>query len=119
MKKNITLIFDSDLANRLNTVGITLYPNIYFSFPFACVGSERYLVKHELIHVEQIERSNVFKFYSLYVLEWLGNIFLGKEDGDSAYYSLQDETEARARQWEPFTVRDYEILHGNGITEFD
>lgn len=119
MKKNIKLIFNSELARKLNTVGITLYPNIYFSFPEESIRDCRDIIKHELVHVEQIERSSVFKFYSMYCLEWLVKTIFGKGEDESAYFRLQDEKEARARQREPFTPRDYEILRSNYIVEYN
>jgi hypothetical protein len=117
IRKAVKIHFESLVAAKCNALGITLYPHIHFRLFRDQVRQE--LMKHELIHVEQVERSSVIKFYSLYGLEYLIRYFLGREDEASAYYMLQDEVEARRRQWEPFTVRDLQILEDNDLLPYE
>jgi len=117
IRKPVKIHFESAIATKCNALGITLYPHIHFRLFRDQVRQD--LMKHELMHVEQVERSNIIKFYSLYGLEYLVRIFVGKEDETSAYYMLQDEVEARRRQWELFTVRDLQILEDNDLLPYE
>jgi hypothetical protein len=112
--KPVVLHFDSDVPGKWGAFAITLYPNIYFAVPLGYVHKD--IIKHEFIHVEQIERSSALWFYTTYVLNFLFNTVVDKH---SAYVNILYEKEARRRCMENWSERDYEILHANNISKFD
>lgn len=68
---NVKVIYNSSVPPMLaNADGITLYPFIFIRFS---ESDERtpILLKHELIHIEQIYRMGVIKFYLTYIWYWL------------------------------------------------
>lgn len=77
---------------KLIGYSITLYPFILFNG----IPSE-IMRNHEYIHVEQIRKHGVFKFYYMYVCYYLSGRISGM-DHLTAYYSIPFEIEAYGRQ---------------------
>lgn len=71
--------------------GITLYPNIHVWHEAGRAPAT--LIKHELIHIYQIERFGRFNFYFKYVLWFLWNI-VRYFNFDMAYRNIPFEVEA-------------------------
>jgi hypothetical protein len=72
---------------------ITLYPFVFYSSDFP----SKTLVKHEQIHLDQIARDGVLKFYSKYLFEYV----LLRSKGlnhYSAYMGISYEIEAYANE---------------------
>lgn len=114
-KRNVHFHFSSKIPNKLRVVAITLYPNVYFANSLE--STPRCILKHELVHVDQIESSNPIAFYLSYGLDWIVQTI--KSPTKDAYWSLKSEKDARARQMEGFTLRDREILLYNDITDYE
>lgn len=83
------MIKNSRLAKLLRVNGIVLYPFIFF----APKDPNPILVNHELIHVAQIKRLGVIKFYTRYLLEYLKARRAGLSH-DRAYRAISFEREA-------------------------
>ena len=79
---------------------VTLGCGIYFS------GTAMYqsLLTHELVHVAQIEQHGIFKFYLLYICQFLVNLYKFK-NWEKAYYFITFEQEAYKTQ--AFIFSDY------------
>jgi len=87
-------IFCSRLARKLGVSAITLYPFIFYAYlPSADI---RY---HELIHVRQIKRIGLLKFYSRYIFEYCKNRIL-KFNHFNSYLQVSFEIEAYSAQEE-------------------
>lgn len=76
--------------------GITLGRRIYLDSGVAGMGR---LLRHELVHVRQIERLGVVRFYSTYVREYLRNRRSGSSPSE-AYRRISLEIEAFAAEEE-------------------
>lgn len=83
----------SRVARLLKVHAIVLYPFIFF----AEKNPGEILVNHEMIHVEQIKRLGVLKFYYLYLKEYFGMRFKGL-DHQHAYHEISFEKEAYENQ---------------------
>ena len=57
------------------------------------------LIRHELIHQEQIERHGIMRFYLIYFRDYLSNLWRLR-DHDAAYRNIPFEIEAFERQSE-------------------
>ena len=82
-----------------DVVGITLGRRIYLSDTVA----ERYVesfLRHELTHVQQINRVGLVRFYWQYVREYLRNRRAGMEPAE-AYRRISFEQEARLAEGRP------------------
>jgi hypothetical protein len=55
------------------------------------------LLRHELIHIEQIERIGITRFYCTYFRDYLANLWRFRNH-DTAYRSIPFEQEAYERQ---------------------
>ena len=60
------IVKNSLLAKILRVEGIVLYPFIFFSSK----SPGDVLINHELIHISQINRLGVFRFYFFYLKEY-------------------------------------------------
>lgn len=88
---NVRVIYNSSIPPMLaNADGITLYPFVLIAFPETDPRTPK-LLKHEMVHVEQVRRLGFLKFYILYVLY---SIRYG-------YRNNPFEVEAYERQEEP------------------
>ena len=55
------------------------------------------LLKHEMIHQEQMDRHGVLAFYAIYLKDYLRNLAKFR-DHDEAYWNIPFEIEARERE---------------------
>jgi hypothetical protein len=67
---------------------ITLYPFVFVRMPV----SERTL-RHELIHVWQVQRDGWFRFYGLYVWRWVRGVAYRDQPAEIEAYSNDHDTE--------------------------
>lgn len=79
-----------------DVVAITLGRRIYLSARAGEAAAER-LLRHELVHVQQINRLGLFRFYWLYVTEFLRNLRAGMTS-EEAYRRISFEQEALAAE---------------------
>jgi hypothetical protein len=86
-------IKNSRIAKILKVDGIVLYPFILF----AKKDPGTVLMKHEMIHVEQIKQSGLFKFYFSYLLQYVQFRFKGL-DHNHAYRFISFEKEAYEKE---------------------
>ena len=89
----IRLIRNSRLAKFLNVDGIVLYPFIFCSEKKPSVK----IINHELIHILQVRRDGVIRFYFNYLKEYIQfrkNGFKHRE----AYLAISYEVEAYSHQ---------------------
>jgi hypothetical protein len=54
------------------------------------------LLRHELVHLEQIDRHGIIRFYLIYFRDYLANLWRLR-DHDAAYRHIGFEREARER----------------------
>lgn len=85
----IRIIHSSIIPKILKVGAITLYPLILF----ADNNPSKKLINHELIHVEQIKRIGVIRFYLSYVLYYFAGRLERKSHLES-YMSIPFEVEA-------------------------
>lgn len=79
--------------------GIVLWPFILY----AERDPDPFIMNHESIHLEQIRRSGVLKFYAQYLSEY----FRGRKKGlshDEAYRNISFEKEAYQNQHDSFYI---------------
>lgn len=88
-------VFNSKIPQRIGTGGITLYPFVYI----AKTKEEcpQHLIDHEMVHIQQIEKIGVIRFYSSYVWQYLKGRLSGKNHYDT-YRSISFEVEAYGRK---------------------
>lgn len=84
---------------------ITLYPFICFRAPYAPIR----VLRHEMIHVEQIRRDGFFTFYIMYLWYYLVGL-VKYMSHDQAYYRIPYEVEARKGEQKSFTKAEIEEL---------
>ena len=83
----------SIMPKILKVDAITLYPFILYRSE----EPSETLIRHELVHVEQIERIGVFRFYTSYLLEYLSYRIAG-DSKTTAYNKISYEKEAYAKE---------------------
>lgn len=96
-------IFGVDMTPK----AIVLYP--YVMFQENANRVPYYLLKHEMVHVEQVRRVGVVTFYITYLLSYL----VGRLKGEShinAYLNIPWEVEARERQFSRLTQEEWAEL---------
>lgn len=88
-------VTNSFLAELLGVQAITLYPFILYA------GDKKHIftstISHELIHIDQIQRDGVFKFYLSYLWQFFSNL-LKFRNWDRAYREISYEKEAFEKQ---------------------
>lgn len=84
---------NSFIPKLLKVDGITIYPCIFF----ADKNPSDTLVKHEMVHVEQIKNYGWFRFYLSYLLEYLSYRVRG-DSKNVAYNKISYEIEAYKKQ---------------------
>lgn len=89
-----------------NVVAITLGRRVYLAANTAESEIEQ-LLRHELVHVQQIARLGIVRFYFQYMREYIALRRRGFSSSD-AYQRISFETEAFAaeRTYNPLTPRD-------------
>ena len=91
MKLSIVDIFKNPIIIRISLLkkcrysGITLYP-------FVIIAQES-ILKHELVHVEQIKENGFTKFYCMYLFYFVKNLIKYK-NWHKAYFEIPFEKEA-------------------------
>ena len=86
-------LFKLPLARRYR--GMALGRTILFKDGEGDIPSA--LLRHELIHLEQIKRHGVGRFYLIYVWDYLANLWRS-HDHDTAYRNIRFEKEAYERE---------------------
>lgn len=86
-------IKNSLIARILNVEAIVVYPFIFFRTK----SPNEILISHEMVHVDQIKREGVFKFYFKYLLEY-SLLRYKKVPHYEAYRSISFEKEAYEKQ---------------------
>lgn len=86
---------------RKNVIAITLGRRVYLSPRLLEEGEEhlRSIVRHELVHVKQVNRVGLVCFLLRYVREFVANRRRGL-DSEAAYEAISFEVEARAAEWQ-------------------
>lgn len=87
------MVKNSKVAKALKVDGIVIYPFVLFSSP----NPDQILIKHELVHVEQIKNLGILRFYSTYFKEYIRNRLKGQTH-HQAYISISYEIEAYDKQ---------------------
>ncbi len=97
------LIKGSLIAKLFRVDGIVLYPFVCF----AAKNPSDVLIHHEMIHVDQMKRVGVFRFYYLYLKEYCACRLKGM-DHHRAYLSISFEVEAYEKEGgKPHHLNDY------------
>ena len=109
----VRLIFKCSWLKKLGYAGITLYPFICFSYAKELVSAVT--VRHEMIHVEQIRRSNILWFYIVYLWDYVKGMFKHRFNHDLAYQNIRAEVEAYSRQGTLFTDAEKAELNKSGF----
>lgn len=79
-----------------NVIGVTLGRRIYLAREVGEEQLERFL-RHELVHVRQIQQHGVLRFYCRYLIEYLANRRRGLSSAE-AYRKISFEIEALASE---------------------
>lgn len=87
------IVKNSLLAKMIRVKGIVLFPFIFF----ADKNPNQILINHEMIHLQQIRRDGLFKFYFNYLKNYSINR-LNKMSHFEAYRSISYEVEAFENQ---------------------
>ena len=81
------------LLKLLNVNAIVIYPWVFYSTD----KPNKYLVNHEEIHLQQMYRDGVLKFYLIYLLDYF-SLRLKGFNHNEAYYAIPYEIEAHENQ---------------------
>lgn len=84
------------LPKLIKVEAITLYPFVLFSRDKQSALLRR-TIAHECVHVAQIRKVGVIKFYVTYLYEYLRNLAKCR-DHNLAYFAISYEQEAFAKQ---------------------
>lgn len=87
------VVKNSKLAKVLKVEGIVLYPYVFF----AEKDPNHILINHEMIHIEQIKRIGVLRFYLSYMWQYFSNRLNGLGHYQ-AYMAISFEKEAYENQ---------------------
>lgn len=92
----IRLRFNHWLPKLLKVDGITLYPYILIAISEHEAVIDTYLLQHECIHLSQIRKMGVFKFYFTYLLDTIKYAYRERPAESEAYimqaiYPIPDE----------------------------
>ncbi|AUN99543.1 hypothetical protein DOM21_03125 [Bacteriovorax stolpii] len=97
------LVKNSLIAKLLRVDGIVLYPFIFF----ASKNPNDVLIHHEMIHVDQMKRVGVWRFYFLYLKEYCACRLKGMNH-HKAYMAISFEVEAYEKEGaRPHHLNDY------------
>lgn len=83
-------VYSSKIPEILKVRAITLYPFIFY-MDIEDVAKATGIYDHEMVHVGQIQRVGIFRFYLSYLLFWWAWKLYGSQE---AYYDIQWEKEA-------------------------
>lgn len=108
--------FDHPLPKFLGVAAITLYPFVFFARPKEVVTRE--LVKHEVIHVEQIINDGWLKFYIRYLYHYFFNL-IKYRNHRLAYQKIPYEQAAFHQQNAPYRAAHIQILWVAGYVKED
>lgn len=89
--RDVKRVYSHWLPKYLGASAVTLGYTIYFDRSMCLVPD--WLHKHENMHIEQIRRLGVVRFYTQYFLEYLSGRLRGKGHWD-AYAQISFEIEA-------------------------
>lgn len=97
------LIFSSKIAKMLPSGmdAITIVGTVYFRNSREETPAP--LVRHELVHIEQIKKEGALKFYFNYLFQYLKNRIHGMKHKD-AYLNIPYEVEAYRKQMNRETI---------------
>ena len=109
--KPVKIHYNHWLPKFIGYAGITIGHNICVMYSKQGTLTRKSLVKHEMIHVAQIEEHTFIGFYLSYVFEFLKHFF-NCWNWNSAYRSVKYEKEAYERQYEDLTTEELKALEG-------
>lgn len=92
----IRIIENSRLPHLLGANGVTIYPFVFIDCSVKNAVVSR-LIQHEWIHVGQIRKLGICRFYFTYFWQFMVK-FLKYGDRDKAYRSISYEIEAYGMQ---------------------
>ncbi len=109
----VKILFNSWFCNFMDAGGLMMYPFVLIATSEET--THKCVMRHELIHIEQVEREGIlsfyFKYYSNVIKDYLRH-------GDLKRCFLHEnpfEMDAYSRQYTEFTKRDLEIMRENGV----
>lgn len=102
------LIYNSIITKYFNLDGLVLYPFILISEKKE--NTTIITLKHELIHIEQIERYGVFYFYYKY-LTYILKFWNETDDITRGFIENEFEEEAYSRENEPLTKEELLLIN--------
>jgi len=102
------IIYNSKITKYFNLDGLVLYPFILISEKKE--NTSIITLKHELIHIEQIERYGVFYFYYKY-LTYILKFWNEKDDIIRGFIENEFEEEAYSRENEPLTKEELLLIN--------
>ena len=88
----VRIVYNSWFANMIVGKNITLYPFIFMLYDEKTSRESR-ILNHEWIHVTQIRKLGLFKFYGTYIVQYVKNL-LTYWSFDKAYRAISYEIEA-------------------------
>lgn len=100
----IRVIYDSWVPKQLHIQGILLYPYILISCEEK--DTKTYIIKHEMIHVDQIRNIGMIRFYISYLLSMLRSILIHRS---FEYIFHENDYEREAYQLENCRLNRCEI----------
>lgn len=102
-------IYNCRFLGLLGQRAVTIYPFILFEHSLAhYVLFDVNVLKHEMIHVRQIERDGFLKFYFKYLFQYLRGRLWGKAHWLS-YMEIEYEREAWSLETLPLTEQEQNI----------
>lgn len=99
------------LPRLLRVNGITVYPFILLRYSKPI---DKDVIKHELIHAEQVENIGWFSFYFSYLFYFLAGL-LRYKDKRRAYFQIPYEIEAYKLQELELSEHDKTVLSMSGV----
>jgi hypothetical protein len=99
----IRLRYKSWIPKILKTNAVVIYPFILFKRNIWRIPNSLY--KHEFIHIEQIRREGILKFYFMYLFDFISNLIEFK-DYRSAWKNVPYEVEAYWRETEKLSEEE-------------
>jgi len=94
---------------------ITIYPFIFLRQVYP---THRDTLKHELIHIQQVQRDGWLVFYVYYIWQFFYR-FIKYRSRNASYLRISYEVEAYRRQKEKFNRDEMEMLQYNKLKIFE
>lgn len=110
--KKLSFKFNHWYPKLVGMGAVTIYPYILIADSAADADIE--LLRHEMIHVEQIRKMGTAAFYFNYLKQMVTG-FVRTGDFNTAYLKNEFEAEAYSRQTEPFSEAEKVELIRAGV----